>query len=219
MKLLDLVDQKRPEILRIAAKHGARDVRLFGSVARGEEHEGSDVDLLADVHGSWAPRLPLQQELKQLLGVEVDVVPYEVHPYMRERVLAEAIPLDAPDFRERAVLESQRPHAPMDRDRLHLLLMQDAIDAVLEYGSQGRDVFDSQRVYRDAIVQQMSQIGEAANKLSRELRDRHPEIPWGELIGFRNQVIHNYPGLEMPRVWQIVELDIPKLKTQLEALL
>jgi hypothetical protein len=215
VSLLDLIDEKRPEILRIAAKHGAHDVRLFGSVARGDDHEGSDVDLLADYKG-WST--PLQDELKKLLGVKVDVVPYEMHPYMRERVLDEAIPLDIPDFRERAVIESQRPHQPMDRDRLHLLLMRDAIDATLEYAAAGHDAFDSQRIYRDAIVFQLSQIGEAANRISQELRQQHPEIPWDEMRGFRNEAIHNYPGLVMSEVWNTVEIDIPKLKSQLEKL-
>ena len=219
MSLLDLVDEKRPEILRIAAKHGARDVRLFGSVARGEDHEGSDVDLLAEVHGHWLPHLALQEELQQLLGVGVDVVPYELHPYMRERVLAEAIPLDIPDFRERAVLESQRPHPPMDRDRLHLLLKSEAMHVVLEYATSGRAAFDSERMRRDAIIQQLSQIGEAANKISPELREQHPEIAWEKARGVRNQAVHNYPGLIMSEVWTTVEADIPKLKTQLEKLL
>lgn len=216
MSLLDLIDEKRPEILRIAAKHGARNLRLFGSVARGEEHEGSDVDLLADYKGFG---LDLQEDLEKLLGVEVDVVPYEIHPYIRDRVLAEAIPLETEDFRERAVIESQRPHEPMDRDRLHLLLMRDAIDAVLEYAAVGRAAFDSERMRRDAIVQQLTQIGEAANRISAELRQQHPEIPWEQMRGFRNEAVHNYPGLVMSDVWRTVEVDIPKLKSQLEGLL
>lgn len=214
MSLLDLIDEKRPEILRIAAKHGASNLRLFGSVVRGEDHEGSDIDLLAEMRGFG---FPLQEELQRLLGVSVDVVP-NLHPYM-DYVLAEAVPLDAPDFRERAVIESQRPHPPMDRDRLYLLLMRDAVDAVLEYGAQGRAVFDSQRVYRDAIVQQLSQIGESAAKISDELRKQHPEIPWEKMRGFRNEAVHNYPGLVMSEVWDTVENDIPQLKGQLEKLL
>jgi len=216
VSLLDLVDQKRPEILRIAAKHGARNLRLFGSVARGEDHEGSDIDLLADYKGFGTP---LQEELEKLLGVGVDVVPYSIHPYMREHVLAEAIPLDTPDFKERAVIESQRPHEPMDRDRLHLLLMRDAIDVLLEYGSAGHAAFNAERMRRDAIVQQLTQIGEAANKISQELREQHPEIPWVKMRGFRNEAVHNYPGLVMSEVWNTVEIDIPELKGQLEKLL
>ncbi|MFI5266222.1 MAG: DUF86 domain-containing protein [Chloroflexota bacterium] len=96
--------------------------------------------------------------------------------------------------------------------------MRDAIDATLEYAAAGHDAFDSQRIYRDAIVFQLSQIGEAANRISQELRQQHPEIPWDEMRGFRNEAIHNYPGLVMSEVWNTVEIDIPKLKSQLEKL-
>jgi uncharacterized protein len=91
-----LVKAKREEILRIAAQHGAYNVRIFGSVARGEDGPGSDVDLLVDVgpvHSSWFPA-GLIVDLEDLLGCKVDVVePEGLHWYIRERVLKEAVPL------------------------------------------------------------------------------------------------------------------------------
>jgi uncharacterized protein len=91
-----LVKAKREEILRIAAQHGAYNVRIFGSVARGEDGPGSDVDLLVDVgpvHSSWFPA-GLIVDLEDLLGCKVDVVePEGLHWYIRERVLEEAVPL------------------------------------------------------------------------------------------------------------------------------
>jgi predicted nucleotidyltransferase len=87
---------RREEILGYAAEHGARNVRVFGSVARGEAEVNSDVDLLVemepgrnllDLVGFW-------QDLEDLLGTHVDVLTDGgVSPYMRERIFAEAVSL------------------------------------------------------------------------------------------------------------------------------
>jgi uncharacterized protein len=96
MGIGQLVKEKRKEILRIAAKHGAYNVRIFGSVARGEAGPESDVDFLVDVgadHSSWFPA-GLMVDLEDLLGCKVDVVePEGLHWYIREQVLKEAVPL------------------------------------------------------------------------------------------------------------------------------
>lgn len=86
----------RDEILSIAAKHGATNVRVFGSVARGAAGPNSDPDLLVDVGPNPSPRFPasLMLELEDLLGCDVDVVEaVDLHHRIRDRVLAEARPL------------------------------------------------------------------------------------------------------------------------------
>jgi predicted nucleotidyltransferase len=72
----DLLREKREEILRIAEKHGARNVRIFGSVAHGEATEASDIDLLVDTAEQTSPWFPagLAAELEELLGQRVDAV-------------------------------------------------------------------------------------------------------------------------------------------------
>ncbi len=96
MSLQELLREKRQEILDIAAKHGAYNVRIFGSVARGEADEHSDVDLLVDAGpdtSSWFPA-GLIIDLEKLTGCEVDVVTEEaLHWYIRDQVLREAVPL------------------------------------------------------------------------------------------------------------------------------
>jgi uncharacterized protein len=95
-RLEDLVREKRDEILRIARHHGAGNVRVFGSVARGESGPDSDLDLLIDVVGpttSWFPT-GLTIDLEDLLGRRVDVVTAAaLHHVIRDRVLSEAQPL------------------------------------------------------------------------------------------------------------------------------
>jgi uncharacterized protein len=96
MGIDELLKQNRSEILRIATEHGAHNVRIFGSVARGEAGTESDVDILVtmekgrnllDLVGFW-------QDVEELLGRKVDVISDGgVSPYLRERILSEAMPL------------------------------------------------------------------------------------------------------------------------------
>ena len=91
-----LLQEKLEQILEIAARHGAFNVRVFGSAAKGTAGPDSDLDLLVDVqdeHSSWFPA-GLILDLKALLKREVDVVTEEaLHWYIRDQVLAEATPL------------------------------------------------------------------------------------------------------------------------------
>lgn len=91
--LARLLQEKREDILRIAEKHGASNVRVFGSVTRGEARPDSDVDFLIDVgpvHSSWFPG-GLIVDLENLLGRRVDIAePETLHWFIRDQVLKEA---------------------------------------------------------------------------------------------------------------------------------
>jgi len=96
MKIEQILREKRDEIQRIAAKHGARNVRVFGSVARGESRASSDIDLLVDTDpetSAWFPA-GLVLDLEEVLGCKVEVVTEKgLNPHLKERVLEEAVPL------------------------------------------------------------------------------------------------------------------------------
>jgi predicted nucleotidyltransferase len=96
MKIDQVLEEKREEIRRIAAMHGAMNVRVFGSVARGEARQDSDLDLLVDTApetSSWFPA-GLVLDLEEILGCKVEVVTEKgLNPYLKERVLQEALPL------------------------------------------------------------------------------------------------------------------------------
>jgi predicted nucleotidyltransferase len=88
--------ERREDILRLAARRGAHNVRVFGSVVRGEANENSDLDLLV----AWEPgrslldHAGLVQDLQELLGVKVDIgTEKSLHWYVRDRILREATPL------------------------------------------------------------------------------------------------------------------------------
>jgi uncharacterized protein len=96
MNLYDLLRTRREEIIRVAAQHGARNVRIFGSVARGEARPDSDVDILVDVDPgrSLLDLGALLVDLEDLLGCDVDVVTEPgLRPRLRQRVIREAVPL------------------------------------------------------------------------------------------------------------------------------
>lgn len=87
------IDRNRDQILRIAARHGARNVRVFGSVVRGDDRPDSDVDLLVDMDDdrSLLDVVGLGQELGDLLRRKVDVLTdASIHPALRARIVAEA---------------------------------------------------------------------------------------------------------------------------------
>jgi predicted nucleotidyltransferase len=96
-KQLDtLIESKRNEILALAARHGARNVRVFGSVARGEAGPESDIDLLVTLEPSRTllDQIALWQDLEDLLGRKVDLVTESaLHRLIRDQVLEEAVPL------------------------------------------------------------------------------------------------------------------------------
>ncbi|MBF0176163.1 MAG: nucleotidyltransferase family protein [Magnetococcales bacterium] len=91
-----LIQNHRAEILALAERHGARDIRVFGSMARGDDNLGSDVDLLVnfeETRSLW-DHVALKQDIEELLGRAVDVVSEPaIHWFIRDRVLREAIPL------------------------------------------------------------------------------------------------------------------------------
>ncbi len=96
MDITKLLAEKREEILRIAKKHGASNVRIFGSVARGENDSKSDVDLLVDLEQgrSLLDHAALYLELEDLLQCKVDVATEKgLKERIRERVLKEAVAL------------------------------------------------------------------------------------------------------------------------------
>jgi len=96
MSIDELLKTKREDVLRVAARHGARNVRVFGSAAKGEAGPTSDVDFLVEMEPgrSLLDLVGLWQDLEELLGRKVDVVEDEgLHWYIRDRVLKEAVSL------------------------------------------------------------------------------------------------------------------------------
>ena len=78
--------------------------------------------------------------------------------------------------------------------------------------------FEHSRMAQLAILKAVEIVGEAASRVSTERKEAHPEIPWSEIVGMRNRLVHGYFNINLQRVWETVQEDIPPLISQLEAL-
>jgi uncharacterized protein with HEPN domain len=71
---------------------------------------------------------------------------------------------------------------------------------------------------QDAAIRQIEVIGEAVKKLSPELKDRHPEIPWRDVVGMRDKLVHDHFGVDLDAVWNTARKDIPQLKEEIRGI-
>jgi len=78
--------------------------------------------------------------------------------------------------------------------------------------------FRQDRTLQLAIVKAVEIVGEAASRISTETRELNPDIPWADIVGMRNRLVHGYFDINLVRVWETVEQDIPRLIQQLEGL-
>ncbi len=79
-----------------------------------------------------------------------------------------------------------------------------------------KDKFDQNEELRFALVHMLQIIGEAARNISIEMRRKHNNIPWEEIIGMRHRIVHDYINIKYEIVWQVIVQDIPKLALELE---
>jgi len=107
---------------------------------------------------------------------------------------------------------------PRDRDRVRLLhMLEHAREAVQLVEGRERMSLDEDRVLSLALVRLLEIVGEAAAGVSAEARDTHPAIPWAEIVGLRNRLIHGYDSVDLDVVWNIVKGDLPALVRHLIA--
>jgi uncharacterized protein with HEPN domain len=108
----------------------------------------------------------------------------------------------------------------MWRDEAHLLDILLASRKIVRF-SQGYDAikFAADEVIQHAVMRLIQIIGEAARKISQAYKEDHPQIPWTQIIGMRNRLVHEYFRVETDIVWEVVETDIPALIPLLEPLL
>jgi uncharacterized protein with HEPN domain len=107
----------------------------------------------------------------------------------------------------------------MRDDRERLRDIREAIERIEKYAARGREEFARDELIQIWVLYHLQIIGEAARALSAAFTQQHPEVPWPQIVGMRNILVHNYFGIDAAIVWSVVERDLPALKQNLDKLL
>ena len=103
------------------------------------------------------------------------------------------------------------------KDTARLLHILESIDNIYEFADRKTfEQVEKEKMCFFAIVYQLVVIGEAANMLTKEFRDEHPQTPWREIVSMRNFIVHGYNVVDKTEIWSVVENDLGPLKLQIE---
>lgn len=94
----------------------------------------------------------------------------------------------------------------------------EAIDAITSYTTDGEQAFFSDAKTQDAVIRNIEVIGQAAKGISEQTRAREPDVPWRQIAGMRDKLIHEYFGVDLALVWDVVSRDLPDLRPRLQRL-
>ena len=103
----------------------------------------------------------------------------------------------------------------MKDNTLYLVHIRECINRIEQYVQGGREAFLRSTLVQDAVVRNLQVLAESTQRLSDDFKARHPHVDWRALAGFRNVLVHEYLGVDIDRVWQIVERNLPELKRHL----
>jgi len=107
----------------------------------------------------------------------------------------------------------------MRDDGERLLDIQEAIERIQKYAERGREAFERDELIQTWILHNLQILGEAARAISADFKQQHPEVSWQQIAGMRNILVHDYFGIDVSIVWEVVERDLPILKQQVLVML
>jgi uncharacterized protein with HEPN domain len=107
----------------------------------------------------------------------------------------------------------------MRNEHERLLDILEAIERIEKYAEQGKGAFEADELIQTWIVHHITIIGEACRSLPNEFQAAHANVPWADIIGMRNILVHHYFGVDTDAVWSVVERDLPELKFDVETIL
>ena len=199
----EIIGDKRAQVLEIARRRGAYNVRIFGSVARGDAHSDSDVDFLVEFPPKYRllDHAGLLADLEDLLGRRV------------RRLGGEEPSRGVPPIHHEGC------GAIVKDRRLYLADILKRIGMIESFTESGRKEFFASQITQESTIRCLEIIGEIIKRLSPEVTNPHPEVPWHDLARMRDVLIHQYDRISLETVWDTVQNDLPPLKTAVQALL
>ncbi len=106
----------------------------------------------------------------------------------------------------------------MKDDRLNIAYIAECIRKIQLYTHEGKSTFRQNSLIQDGVIRNFEVIGEATKNLSEEIKSVHPNVPWRKMAGLRDVLSHNYVGIDLSVVWDVIERDLSDLKQQIEAI-
>ena len=107
----------------------------------------------------------------------------------------------------------------MRSDWERLLDIKESIERIQKYAERGRSEFDNDELIRTWVLHHLFILGEACGSVSEGLKKGHTDIPWADIVSHRNVLVHRYFGIDLDLVWDVVERELPALKTKIDAIL
>jgi uncharacterized protein with HEPN domain len=107
----------------------------------------------------------------------------------------------------------------MKDDRLYLKHISECLIKIESYVAGDREAFFANTMIQDAVIRNLQTLAESTRRLSETVKATRPEVDWRSIAAFRNVAVHDYLGLDLEQIWDIVEQDLPSLKRAIEALL
>jgi len=107
----------------------------------------------------------------------------------------------------------------MKDDCVYLSHILECVRRIEEDTAGGKDAFFASRTLQDAVLRNLQTLAESTQRLSEDLKARCPQIEWRRIGAFRNVLVHDYLGIDIERIWEITQRDVPTLKTKVEGML
>ena len=107
----------------------------------------------------------------------------------------------------------------MKDDQLYLIHIKEAIERIEEYTRDGEESFFEDRKTQDAVLRNLHTLAESSQRISKDLKDKNSQVDWRIISAFRNVIVHDYLGVSLERIWDIVENDLPGLKQNITEVL
>jgi len=104
-------------------------------------------------------------------------------------------------------------------ERAYFLHVRDAVDRILSYTAGGRESFLRDSKTQDAVIRNLEIIGEAVKQVSEATRAAYADVPWKRIAGMRDKMIHEYFGVNLDLVWEVVERELPTLRSRVDEIL